>query len=49
MKIKFGVEVPSTVEEALQLDLENGNKLWKEAIAKKMANSRVAFLNTRDR
>ena len=26
--IKFGVEVPSTVEEALQLDLENGNKLW---------------------
>ena len=26
--IKFGVEVPSTVEEALRLDLENGNNLW---------------------
>ena len=26
-KIKFGVEVPSTVKEALNLDLENGSKL----------------------
>ena len=26
--IKFGVEVSSTVEEALRLDLKNGNKLW---------------------
>ena len=42
-KIKFGVEVPSTIEEALRLDLENGNKLWQETIAKKMANSRVTF------
>ena len=42
-KIKFGIEVPSTVEEALQLDLENGDKLWQEAISKEMANSRVAF------
>ena len=41
--IKFGVEVPSTVEDALRLDLENGNKLWQEAIAKAMTNSRVAF------
>ena len=42
-KIKFGIEVPSTVEEALRLDLENGDKLWQEAIGKEMANSRVAF------
>ena len=41
--IKFGVKVPSTVEEALHLDIENGNKLWQEAIAKEMTNSRVAF------
>ena len=42
-KIKFGVEVPSTVEEVLHLDLKNGHKLWQEAIAKEMANSRVSF------
>ena len=42
-KIKFGIEVPSTVEEALCLDHSNGDKLWQEAIAKEMANSRVAF------
>ena len=41
--IKFGVEVPSTVEEALQLDLENSNKLWQETIAKEMTNNRVTF------
>ena len=42
-KIKFGVVVQTTVEEALHLDSENGDKLWQEAIAKEMANSRVAF------
>ena len=42
-KIKFGIMVPSTVKEALRLDSENGDKLWQEAIAKEMANSRVAF------
>ena len=31
-KIKFGIEVPSAIEEFLQLDLENGDKLWQEAI-----------------
>ena len=40
---KFGIEVPKTVEEALQLDKENGNSLWHDAIEKEMANSRVAF------
>ena len=42
-RIKFGIEVPSTVGEALRLDLENGDKLWQEAIGKEMANSRIAF------
>jgi len=32
-KYKFGVEVPANVKHALQLDQENGNTGWKEAIA----------------
>mmetsp|Transcript_37601 Transcript_37601/g.53010 ORF Transcript_37601/g.53010 Transcript_37601/m.53010 type:complete len:1380 (-) Transcript_37601:246-4385(-) len=40
---KFGIRVPKTVEEAIQIDLENGNTLWQDAIAKEMKNVRVAF------
>jgi hypothetical protein len=32
IKFKFGVRVPKTVKEAKQLDLENGNRLWQDAI-----------------
>ena len=42
-KLKFGVEVPSTVEEALALDKRNGKMLWFDAIEKEMQNSRIAF------
>ena len=31
--MKYGVRVPSTVEEAYQLDTENGDTLWVDAIA----------------
>ena len=31
------------VEEALRSDLEIGNNLWQEAIAKEITNSRIAF------
>ena len=40
---KFGIEIPKTVERALQIDKENGNNLWRDAIAKEMKNVRVAF------
>ena len=43
LKMKFGVEVPETVPEALELDRKNGNTLWADAIKKEMKNSRVAF------
>jgi hypothetical protein len=33
---KFGIEVPKTVKEALDLDHKNGNTLWADAIAKEM-------------
>ena len=40
---KFGFEVPKTVARALEIDQENGNHLWREAIAKEMEAVRVAF------
>jgi hypothetical protein len=33
---KFGIEVPKTVKEALDLDCKNGNTLWAVAIAKEI-------------
>ncbi len=33
---KFGIEVPKTVKEALDLDRINDNTLWVDAIAKEM-------------
>ena len=40
---KFGIKVPNSVEEALNLDQLNGNDLWKKAIDKELNNVRVAF------
>ena len=39
----FGIEIPNTVREALELDRKNGNNLWREAIEKEMKNVKVAF------
>ena len=40
---KFGVRIPSSVEEALAIDMELSNTLWFDAIMKEMKNVRVAF------
>ena len=40
---KFGIEIPKTVEEAIQLDKKNGNRLWQDAIHKEMLNIFPAF------
>ncbi len=40
---KFGIEIPRTVKEALELDCQNGNTLWADAIAKEMTKVRKAF------
>ena len=42
-EFKFGIKVPNTVNEVLDLDRENGNDLWKRAIEKELGNVRVAF------
>ena len=40
---KFGIEVPNTVAEAIALDENNGDTLWKDSIAKEMKNVRAAL------
>ena len=40
---KFGIELPKTVGRALEIDKENGNTLWEDAIKKELGNVRVAF------
>jgi Reverse transcriptase (RNA-dependent DNA polymerase) len=45
---KFGIKVPKTVREALEIDKEANNTLWLDAIRKEMANVRVAFEEWQD-
>ena len=40
---KYGVRVPRNVKEALEIDAENGNTLWADAIELEMKNNRVDF------
>ncbi len=40
---KFGMECPKTVEDALELDKQNCNIMWADAIAKEMKNVQDAF------
>ena len=41
----FGIKIPKTVQRALEIDKENGNTFWMDAIKKEMKNVRVAFDN----
>ena len=40
---KYGIEVPTSVAHALEIDRRNGNDLWRKAIEKEMTNVGVAF------
>jgi hypothetical protein len=40
---KFGIYVPKTVEEALEIDRQTNTSYWKDAIHKEMSNNRLAF------
>ena len=40
---KFGIRIPKTAAEAREVDAENGNTLWWDAILKEMKNVRPAF------
>jgi hypothetical protein len=41
---KFGIRIPKTVAEALQLDKENGNTYWSDAISKEMSKAKVSYV-----
>jgi hypothetical protein len=41
--MKFGVQIPGTIEEATELDCANGNTLWQDAIKLEMKNSCITF------
>jgi hypothetical protein len=40
---KFGIEVPKTIKDALEIDRRNGNAFWATTIAKEMMDVWVAF------
>ena len=41
---KFGIRIPKTFAEALQLDKENGNTYWSDAISKEMGKAKVSYV-----
>ena len=42
-QIKFGVEIPETIEEAKLFDKQNKNEMWENAIKKELLKVKVAF------
>jgi hypothetical protein len=40
---KYGIRVPKSIKEAIEIDRENGNTLWMDAVKLEMANVRIAF------
>jgi hypothetical protein len=40
---KFGIEVPSSVQAALDIDERTGTDMWRKAIEKEIRNVQVAF------
>lgn len=39
---KFGIEIPTSVEHALELDAKNGNHFWQDALTEEMSNMGIA-------
>ena len=40
---KYGIRVPKTIAQAMEIDKENGNTLWMDAVKLEMKNVLVAF------
>ena len=45
---KFGVRLPESMDKACMLDIENGNVLWTNTIAKEMNDVKVTFKSLDD-
>ena len=40
---KYGIRIPKSVQDALDIDAKNGNHVWRDALNMEMKNVRVAF------
>eukprot|EP00957_Ditylum_brightwellii_P038291 2895356-Ditylum_brightwellii.AAC.1 len=40
---KYGIEIPTSVVYAIELDKRNGNTLWQDAVKREMTNIGIAF------
>jgi hypothetical protein len=40
---KYDIELPRSVQEALEIDQKNGNTFWADSLTKEMSNVCVAF------
>ena len=40
---KYGIELPTSIEHAYDLDLRNNNTFWRDAIFKEMTNAGITF------
>ena len=40
---KYGIRIPKTVAEAKDIDKENGDTMWMDAVRLEMKNARIAF------
>ena len=40
---KYGIELPTSIKHALEIDKKNGNHFWRDAIDKEMKNVSIAF------
>jgi hypothetical protein len=42
-RVPGGIEIPNTGRRAIELDNENGNTLWQDAVAKELKNVKITF------
>jgi hypothetical protein len=40
---KYGIRIPKNIKEVIEIDRENGNTLWMDAIKLEMAKVRIVF------
>ena len=40
---KYGIQIPTSIDHAMEVDRKNGNTMWRDALALEMFNVRVAF------
>ena len=43
MTHKYGIEIPTSIRDAIEIDKKTGNTFWRDAIEKEMMNVGVAF------